>query len=203
MHSAARAHPLTIRDFGLPAQGIEVPPSLPSEEHFDAEERIDPYLSFNSGVMTMTNSPLTVRLATALRSLAAQTDIENPAVAWQPRGPLADEVRAVLAAYDAVPVSHVLVNGSAEHATVLAALRYYELQGQGEPHNRSDEIHRLATRDGEVMSSLDDSGIRELRTRLASGLEDTPHCSGCGRDEADCSADPCASVIADREEAHE
>lgn len=146
----------------------------------------------------MTHSPLTARLATALRTLVAKTDIENSQVAAQPCGPLADDVRAVLAEYDAAPMFHVLVQGSDEHATVLAALRYYELQGQGAPCNRSAEIHRLATRSNEVVS-LDESGISELYTRLSCDLDDAHCCLGCGRDEADCSAEPCARVIGDRE----
>lgn len=54
----------------------------------------------------------------------------------------------------------------AEHATVIAALRFYQQKGQGDPFNRSDDIHELATNGGEVMSSLDDAGIDELCMRL-------------------------------------
>lgn len=52
-----------------------------------------------------------------------------------------------------------------ELATVLAALRYYQAQGMGEPENRSDAIHDLATNGGEV-TSLDDTGIDSLCERL-------------------------------------
>ena len=51
-------------------------------------------------------------------------------------------------------------------ATVLAALRYYQQNGQGDPDNRSDEIHDIATCGGEVMSSLDNEGIDELCAQL-------------------------------------
>lgn len=50
----------------------------------------------------------------------------------------------------------------AQHATVLAALRFYQQKGMGDPFNRSDDIHELATNGGEVFSSLDDAGIDEL-----------------------------------------
>ena len=50
---------------------------------------------------------------------------------------------------------------SAEHATLLAALRYYQQNGQGEPSNRCDAIHAIAT-DGDVQISLDTAGIDAL-----------------------------------------
>lgn len=50
----------------------------------------------------------------------------------------------------------------ADHATVLAALRFYQQNGQGNPENRSMRIHELATNGGEVMASLDDAGIEAL-----------------------------------------
>ena len=53
-----------------------------------------------------------------------------------------------------------------ESSTVLAALRYYQENGQGDPDNRSDEIHEIATNGGEVMSSLDDDGIDDLCERI-------------------------------------
>lgn len=51
-----------------------------------------------------------------------------------------------------------------ERNTVLAALRYYQSQGMGEPCNRSDEIHDIAT-DGDE-TSLDDAGIDHLCERI-------------------------------------
>jgi hypothetical protein len=51
---------------------------------------------------------------------------------------------------------------SDELATVLAALRYYQQQGMGDPFNRSEDIHDIATNGGEVFSSLDDEGIDKL-----------------------------------------
>lgn len=52
-----------------------------------------------------------------------------------------------------------------ELGTVLAALRYYQQNGQGDPYNRSDAIHSIATRCDEV-TSLDDAGIDELCERI-------------------------------------
>lgn len=45
--------------------------------------------------------------------------------------------------------------------TIIAALRFYQQMGQGDPDNRSDWIHELATNSGEVIS-LDDEGIDDL-----------------------------------------
>ena len=50
---------------------------------------------------------------------------------------------------------------SAEHATLLAALRYYQQNGQGEPSSRCDAIHAIAT-NGDVQISLDTAGIDAL-----------------------------------------
>lgn len=54
----------------------------------------------------------------------------------------------------------------AEHATILAALRFYQSYGCGEPCNRPADIHEIATNGGQVMSSLDDAGIDELCQRI-------------------------------------
>jgi len=54
----------------------------------------------------------------------------------------------------------------AEHATILAALRFYQKNGQGDPFNRTDDIHDIATNGDKVMSSLDEQGIDELCERL-------------------------------------
>jgi hypothetical protein len=53
----------------------------------------------------------------------------------------------------------------AELHTILAALRFYQEHGQGEPANRSDWIDDLATNGGDVIS-LDDDGIDQLCQRL-------------------------------------
>lgn len=53
----------------------------------------------------------------------------------------------------------------AEKATILAALRYYQSKGLGDPDNRTQEIHDIATDLGNE-TSLDDSGIDELCERL-------------------------------------
>lgn len=54
---------------------------------------------------------------------------------------------------------------STELATILAALRFYQEQGMGDPFNRSNDIHEIAHDGGEVIS-LDDEGIDELCERL-------------------------------------
>lgn len=50
-------------------------------------------------------------------------------------------------------------------STILAALRYYQEKGMGEPENRSDRIHQVAT-NGDTVISLDDEGIDELCASL-------------------------------------
>lgn len=50
-------------------------------------------------------------------------------------------------------------------ATILAALRYYQRNGQGNPDNRDDAIHDIATAGGAVISR-DDEGIDDLYHRL-------------------------------------
>lgn len=54
----------------------------------------------------------------------------------------------------------------AELSTTLAALRYYQSRGLGEPANRPGDIHEIATDGGAVMASLDDEGIDSLCERL-------------------------------------
>ncbi len=51
---------------------------------------------------------------------------------------------------------------NAELHTIIAALRFWQEKGMGDPDNRSDEMHDLATNGGEVFSSLDDEGIDTL-----------------------------------------
>lgn len=53
-------------------------------------------------------------------------------------------------------------------ATILAALRYYQQNGQGDPMNRSDDIFDISTR-GEEVISLDDAGIDDLCMELNVG----------------------------------
>ena len=50
-------------------------------------------------------------------------------------------------------------------ATVLAALRFYQAAGMGNPENRSEEIHQIATNDG-MENSLDGVGIDALCEKL-------------------------------------
>lgn len=52
-----------------------------------------------------------------------------------------------------------------EHATILAALRFYQKHGQGDPANRSDDVHAIATDDGDLIS-LDEHGIDQLCEKL-------------------------------------
>lgn len=49
----------------------------------------------------------------------------------------------------------------AKTATILAALRYYQSQGLGDPANRPEAIHDIATDNGELVS-LDDTAISNL-----------------------------------------
>lgn len=55
-----------------------------------------------------------------------------------------------------------------EHATVLAALRTYQQRGYGDPANRPDNIHEIAT-NCDLVISLDDEGIDALCERLNCG----------------------------------
>ncbi len=52
-----------------------------------------------------------------------------------------------------------------ETATILAALRFYQEKGQGDPAMRSLDIHDIATADDYVIS-LDDNGIDDLCEKL-------------------------------------
>lgn len=51
-----------------------------------------------------------------------------------------------------------------------------------------------------IASALNQADLEPFNLSHEEDEEDTPTCDGCGRDEADCSADPCAAVIADRDE---
>ncbi|KAA0573418.1 hypothetical protein [Azospirillum sp. Sh1] len=52
-----------------------------------------------------------------------------------------------------------------ERDTILAALRFYQSKGMGDPFNRPDDIHDIATNGGDGIS-LDDAGIDALCERL-------------------------------------
>ena len=52
-----------------------------------------------------------------------------------------------------------------ELATVLAALRWYQREGLGDPAKRPTEIHEIATNNGEGIS-LDDIAIDKLCEEL-------------------------------------
>ena len=53
----------------------------------------------------------------------------------------------------------------AQFHTILAALRFYQKQGQGDPVNRDDWIHHLAT-NGDQVISLDIHGIDALCVQI-------------------------------------
>lgn len=55
--------------------------------------------------------------------------------------------------------------------TILAALRYYQDNGQGDPAKRSCWIHEIAT-DGDTEISMDDDGIDELCEELNTATDD-------------------------------
>lgn len=69
---------------------------------------------------------------------------------------------------DPIELDAALALNEAEHATVLAALTLYKQQGMGDPMNRSDDVHEIATNGGLVFSSLDDEGIDRLLAKAAS-----------------------------------
>lgn len=48
-----------------------------------------------------------------------------------------------------------------QHATILAALRWYQACGMGDPDSRPDWLHDIAWANGDT-TSLDDEGIDEL-----------------------------------------
>lgn len=63
---------------------------------------------------------------------------------------------------------------SADRNTILAALRFYQQKGQGDPANRSDDIHDIATNGGADVS-LDADAIDDLCERVNFGmLENEP-----------------------------
>ncbi len=68
---------------------------------------------------------------------------------------------------ESAPVSDeiAITVSPAEHATILAALRFYQESGMGDPANRSDAIHDIATCLDEVIS-LDEADIDDLYEKL-------------------------------------
>lgn len=54
--------------------------------------------------------------------------------------------------------------GQDELNTIAAALKYYKKCGQGDPFNRSDETHELATAHDQI--SLNEEGIETLIQRI-------------------------------------
>jgi hypothetical protein len=53
-----------------------------------------------------------------------------------------------------------------EFHTVLAALRYYQAHGQGDPSNRAEWVQDIASNGGAVASPLGDQAIDALCERL-------------------------------------
>ena len=71
----------------------------------------------------------------------------------------------------------------AQLATVLAALRYYQGHGLGDPTDRPLHIHDIAT-DGDTISSLNSEGIDELCELLNCEPDyDGTVCPHCGSDQ--------------------
>lgn len=75
-----------------------------------------------------------------------------------------------------------LIFDEQQTATILAALRFYQREGQGDPAHRDEFIHKLAT-DGDRVISLDSAGIDELVEFIQSGNpsedSDTQECQDC------------------------
>ncbi len=55
-----------------------------------------------------------------------------------------------------------------EFHTIIAALRFYQESGMGDPGNRSDDIHDIAC-NGDETVSLDAVGIDNLCERINTG----------------------------------
>jgi len=76
-----------------------------------------------------------------------------------------------------------------ELATVLAALRYYQDSGMGDPFNRPDWLHDIAVPDDGSDTSLDAEAIDELCERIncdnitidLPAEDDTDTCPECQR----------------------
>jgi hypothetical protein len=81
--------------------------------------------------------------------------------AWQD----ADDDAHTAAIEDAFTPARAIALTGQELATILAALRYYQEQGMGDPDNRSNDIHDIAT-NGDNEVSLDADGIDALCERL-------------------------------------
>jgi hypothetical protein len=71
----------------------------------------------------------------------------------------------VLTLHDSTGHTHALRCDDEEHATILAALRFYQQEGMSDPLNRSDAIQEIACPTDDS-TSLDDSGIDELCERI-------------------------------------
>jgi hypothetical protein len=69
---------------------------------------------------------------------------------------------------DSLAMPHLNEIEDADRATILAALRFYQTKGQGDPENRSDAIHEIATGNDAVIS-LDAEGIEDLYQRISQG----------------------------------
>lgn len=61
----------------------------------------------------------------------------------------------------------LIIGECGDRNTILAALRVYQHAGMGEPINRPDDIHDIATNNGRDIS-MDDDGIDDLCERVNS-----------------------------------
>lgn len=87
----------------------------------------------------------------------------------QANGEIAARAARAVAEHDIDASNYTGVSLNREElATVLAALRHYQNCGYGDPIEREEDIHQIAT-DGDNLTSLDDEGINELCERLNGG----------------------------------
>lgn len=66
----------------------------------------------------------------------------------------------------------LVIGSNQDRNTILAALRFYQKEGMGEPANRSDAIHDLAP-NGDQDISMDEEGIDDLCERVNASYEPT------------------------------
>ncbi|MBR8426166.1 hypothetical protein [Burkholderia cenocepacia] len=67
----------------------------------------------------------------------------------------------------------LVINSDQDRNTILAALRFYQRSGMGNPINRSDEIHEIATNMGEIIS-MDSDAIDMLCERVNTASIEPP-----------------------------
>lgn len=67
-------------------------------------------------------------------------------------------------------MENIIVVSDEEQATILAALRFYQEKGQGDPSNRSDAIHLIASGGDVTQPGLDEDDIDNLAESINLGL---------------------------------